>query len=87
MVKQAEKIASKLKDVQVVYQIYSDGIFVLDTEEDAKEACAGINGGEFSNGIKSKCYYKPCIIDMDSGEIITRKNIDLYRKNKYDNIY
>jgi len=87
----AKKVFATLKGAMLCYNIYSDSIYILDTEEDnvidivrteeeAIETCEGINSGEFSGGVKSKCYYKPILIDADSGERITRKNIHLYQK-------
>ncbi len=92
-VKGAKKVLATLKGAMICYNIYSDATYVLDTEEDnvidiarteqeAIEICEGINSGEFSGGIKSKCYYKPIIIDADSGERVTRQNIHLYQKQK-----
>lgn len=92
MVKKAYEKEKELKGVQVVFNIYTDGIYILDTEEDniinvleseqeAKETCEGINSGEFSDdGEKGKCYYKPILIDKYSGKRITRKNEHLYTK-------
>ena len=97
MVKNAKKLQSMTVHTDIIYNVYADSCFVLDderdniisvefTEEDAIEACNGINSGEFSDdGSKANCYYKPELIDKDSGERITRENWKHYAKPEYIN--
>jgi hypothetical protein len=70
---------------EVAFNVYSDGIYILDTEEDniielcrteqdAINCCVGIKKEGGGN-----CYYKPVLIGADSGERITRKNFYLYK--------
>ena len=92
MVAQAYELQSKTNGTQVVFQIYANGNYILDTEEDnvievldneqdAIEAVEAINSGEFSDdGSKGDCYYKPVLIDDATGERITRKTINEYLK-------
>jgi len=93
----AREIVKKTTGTMVVYAIYADSCYALDTEEynvidfmrterEAKENCKAINSGEFSeNGFKSECYYKARVIDAETGERITRKNIKNYLKPQYKN--
>jgi hypothetical protein len=89
-VKHAYQMQASTHETKVAFQIYSDGIYILDTEEDrvidvapteeeAAEICESINSGEFSDdGSKAQCYYKPILIDADSGERVTRENFKYY---------
>jgi hypothetical protein len=93
VVKHAYEMKDKTHETEVVFQIYSDGIYILDTEEDrvidvapteeeAIDICKSINSGEFSDdGSKAECYYKPILIDADSGERVTRANFQYYDLN------
>jgi len=90
MVAHAYEMKAATYETEVVFQIYSDSIYVLDTEEDniidcvqteqeAISLCNGINSGEFSAyGGRSECYYKPILIDADTGERVTRTNFMYY---------
>lgn len=90
MVNDAYKLKSKTTRTEVVFQIYANGNYILDTEEDnvidvlfdeqeAIECVENINSGEFSDdGSKSDCYYKPILIDEITGERITRDTIERY---------
>ena len=81
MVADAYKLQSKTNGTQVVFQIYANGNYILDTEEDnvidimyneqeAIESVEAINSGEFSDdGSKSDCYYKPVLIDELTGSV------------------
>jgi hypothetical protein len=92
MVADAYKLQSKTTGTQVSFQIYANGNYILDTEEDnvigivdneqeAIESCEAINSGEFSeDGTKSDCYYKPILIDEETGERITSDTIKNYLK-------
>lgn len=92
MVSDAYKLQSKTKGTQVVFQIYTNGHYILDTEEDnvidvldnekdAIESVEAINSGEFSgDGSKGDCYYKPILIDEFTGKKITRETIEKYLK-------
>lgn len=86
MVAHAYNMKAKTHATEVVFQIYSSSIYILDTEEDnvidvveteeeAIEACAGIDE---EAGEKMGCYYKPILIDADSGERVTRENFQYY---------
>lgn len=96
MVADAYKLQTKTTGTQVCFQIYANGNYILDTEEDnvidildneqeAIESCEAINSGEFSDdGKKSDCYYKPVLIDELTGERITRDTIANYlNKDEY----
>lgn len=83
-VKQAYQLKSESKNTDVVFNVYSNGFCVLDTEEDnviecykteeeAKSLCE-------SEEMKGSVYYKPILIDSASGERITRKYFDQYKK-------
>jgi hypothetical protein len=88
----AKNVFATLKGAMLCYNIYADSIYILDTEEDnvidvvrteeeAIESCKGINSGEFSDdGKKLHTYYKPVLIDADTGERITRTNLHLYKR-------
>lgn len=90
MVAHAYEMKAATHETEVVFQIYSDSVYILDneednvidicySEEDAIDTCKGINSGEFEqDGIKSNCYYKPILIDADSGERVTRANFQYY---------
>lgn len=97
MVKSAKELQAMTTGTDIIYYIYADSCFALDdernniidvahSESEAIEICNGINSGEFSDGgIKSYCYYKPELIDKDSGEKITRKNWKQYAKPEHIN--
>ena len=85
LIQQAEKMVIDYKGIEVCYQIYCGGNYILDTEEDnvidivrtekdAIDVLKGMNEEGYN-----ECYYKPIIIDSDSGERINRKNIDNYK--------
>lgn len=86
--KSAAELLSKTKYTMIVWQVYADGCYVLDTEEDnvievcktEEEAISTIKGIDEESGYKTGCYYKPIIIDKDSGQRITRKTLNLYLK-------
>ena len=96
-VKSAKEIINKTDGLDIVYNIYADSCFALDNEEDniidvmpneesAIETVRAINSGEFSDdGRKSNCYYKPSIIDANSGIVVTRETIKQYLKPAYKN--
>jgi hypothetical protein len=86
MVAHAYEMKAKTHETEVAFQIYSNSIYILDTEEDnvievceteqeAIDCIAGIDG---EGGYKSGCYYKPILIDADSGERVTRENFQYY---------
>lgn len=96
MVADAYKLQSKTEGTQVMFQIYANGNYILDTEEDnvidileneqeAIESVEAINSGEYSDdGTKSDCYYKPVLVDQLTGERITRDTIkDYLKKGEY----
>lgn len=86
--KSAAELLSKTKYTMIVWQVYADGAYILDTEEDnvievcktEEDAINTITGIDEESGYKTGCYYKPVLIDSDSGERITRKNLNLYLK-------
>lgn len=92
MVAQAYDLQSKTNGTQVVFQIYANSNYILDTEEDnvievldneqdAIEAVEAINSGEFSDdGSKGDCYYKPILIDALDGQRVTRETLKYYQK-------
>ena len=86
MVAHAYKMKAKTHETEVMFQIYANGHYILDTEEDsvievvlteeeAIEVCKGIDE---EAGYKCGCYYKPILIDADSGERVTRENFMYY---------
>lgn len=90
MVKHAFEMKAKTHETEVAFQIYADGHYILDTEEDnvidvtrteeeAIEMCEAINDEYFEEfGKKGGTYYKPILIDADSGERVTRENFKYY---------
>ena len=85
LIKQAEKLVTEHKGIEICFQIYCGGNYILDTEEDSvidiarteKEAIEIINGMK-EEGCNT-LYYKPIIIDSVNGERITRKTIENYK--------
>lgn len=83
MVAHAYEVQSQTVRTQVVFQVYADGHYILDTEEDnvievmesEDDAIQMCEAKELKG-----CYYKPILIDADSGERITRQNFDSYKK-------
>jgi hypothetical protein len=83
MVAHAYELQSQTVGTQVVFQVYADGHYILDTEEDnvievletEEEAISMCSNNELKG-----CYYKPILIDAIDGERITRKNFDSYKK-------
>lgn len=80
----AYELKGKTKDTEIVFNIYSNSAYILDTEEEniidiveteeeAKEICNSLE-------MKGEVYYKPMLIDAITGETITRKNFDKYKK-------
>ena len=85
-IKSANELLAKTKGTMIVYNVYADGCYALDTEEDnvisverteadAKELIEDINE---ESGYNTGCYYKPILIDADTGNRITRENIKQY---------
>ena len=87
-IKSANDVFKQTKYTQIVWQVYANGCYVLDTEEDnvieicltEAEAIEVIKGINEEMKYNSGCYYKPILIDKDSGERITRKNLKYYLK-------
>lgn len=85
LINQAEKMISEHKGISICFQIYCDGNYILDTEEDnvidisrtEKEAIEIINGMK-EEGFNNM-YYKPILIDSITGKRVTRKTIDNYK--------
>jgi hypothetical protein len=81
-VKQAYQLKSESKNTEVVFNVYAKGLHVLDTEEDNIIECC--NTEECAKALceseemKGSVYYKPIVIDSDSGTRITRKNFHHY---------
>jgi hypothetical protein len=86
IVKQAFQLKEKSFGTEVAFNVYSNSLYILDTEEDnviemtrteaeAESICNSLNEGN-----KGCVYYKPILIDEDSGERITRKTFKLYLK-------
>lgn len=84
MITCAYELKGKTKSTEIAFNIYSNGAYILDNEEDniidivetqeeAEEIC---NSPE----MKGEVYYKPILIDIITGERITRKNFDKYKK-------
>lgn len=89
MVAHAYNMKAKTHETEVAFNIYSNGHYILDTEEDnvieicktEQEAINCIDGIDKELGYKSGCYYKPILIDADSGERVTRENFQYYDLN------
>ncbi len=85
LINQAEKMISEHKGISICFQIYCDGNYILDTEEDnvidisrtEKEAIEIINGMKEEG--YNNMYYKPILIDSITGKRVTRKTIDNYK--------
>ena len=84
MITCAYELKGKTRDTEIYFNIYSNSAYILDTEEDniidivstqeeAEEIC---NSPE----MKGEVYYKPILINAFTGERITRKNFDKYKK-------
>lgn len=86
-VKHAYEMKASTFKTEVAFNVYSDSIYILDTEEDnIIEMCETEQDAiDCCNGIKEEgggnCYYKPVLIDVENGEMITRKNFDKYKKS------
>jgi hypothetical protein len=84
LVKHAYNMKAKTDNTEVVFQIYSQNLYILDAEEDCvlevtdteEEAIELINVLE--EGGCNDLYYKPILIDADSGERVTRRNFQYY---------
>ena len=85
MVAHAYDMKAKTHETEVMFNIYSNGHYILDTEEDraidvvlteqeAIEICE-------CEEMKGEVYYKPILIDADSGERVTRENFQYYDMN------
>jgi hypothetical protein len=88
MVAHARKEMLNLKHVQLVFNIHAGSLYIFDkfgddiieiceSEEEAIECIEGINE---ECGGNSWCYYRPMIIDYNSGEQVTRENLKYYQK-------
>ena len=85
LIKQAEKMVTEYKGIEICFQIYCGGNYILDTEEDnviditrtEQEAIDIVNGMK-EEGCKN-LYYTPILIDSIDGERITRTNILDYK--------
>lgn len=86
MVAHAYEMKAATHETEVVFQLYADGHYILDTEEDnvidiletEQEAIDSVNGINEEAGYNTGCYYKPILIDADSGERVTRANFQYY---------
>lgn len=84
LVKHAYDMKVKTDNTEVIFQIYCQSLYVLDTEEDnviettntEKEAIELIEGMK-EEGCKD-LYYKPILIDADSGVRVTKQNFKYY---------
>lgn len=84
--KSAAELLGKTKYTMVVWQVYANSAYILDTEEDnVLEVCRNeidainyIKAIDEESGFKSGCYYKPILIDKDSGGRVTRENLKDY---------
>jgi hypothetical protein len=86
LIKQAKKMVTEYKGIEICFQIYSGGNYILDTEEDnvidiirtEEEAI------QFLTDMKKEgcvnLYYKPILIDSICGERITRSTIYKYEQ-------
>lgn len=94
-VKHAYKMQSKTVGTVVMFKVYSDGIYILDneednvieiceTEEDAIYCCKCINEPEEPGGKRSHSYYKPYLADEKTGNPITRGNFKFYDKKTFE---
>jgi hypothetical protein len=88
IVSHARKELKKLKNAMLVFNIHANSIYIFDVFGDdvievcktEEEAIDCINGIYEESGYNTGCYYRPMIIDSDSGEQITRKNLKHYLK-------
>lgn len=89
MIKHAYKMKAQTHETEVVFNMYANGLYILDTEEDdvidicysREEAIEWMKGMDEQNKIEggvNDCYYKPILIDADSGERVTRANFQYY---------
>jgi len=84
LVKHAYDMKAKTDNTEVVFQVYTPNMCILDSEEDCvleiteteKDAIKLIEGMK-EEGCKD-LYYKPILIDADSGVRVTRKNFKYY---------
>ena len=81
MVAHAYEMKAKHEGTDVAFYIYADGTYILDTEEDnvievvfTEEEAIEICSEPELKGV----YYKPLLIDSDTGERVTRKTIQHY---------
>ena len=88
MVNHAQQMVLQHKGIEICFNIHSGSIYILDTEEDniidisrtEEDAIQFIKGINEESGFDTGCYYKPILIDSITGERITRKTIDNYKK-------
>lgn len=86
-VKHAYDMKAKTHETEVVFQVYSNGIYILDTEEDrvievtfTEHEAIDLIEGMKEEGVND-LYYKPILIDVDSGIRVTRSNFKYYDLN------
>lgn len=85
LIKQAKKLVTEYKGIEICFQIYCGGNYILDTEEEniidisrtEKEAIEFIH--EMKKEGCNTLYYKPILIDSITGNRITRKTIGNYK--------
>lgn len=79
MVAHAYEMKAATHETEVVFNIYSTSIYILDSEEDniLSVEFTEYEAIEMCKAFKD-CYYKPILIDADSGERVTRKNFMYY---------
>jgi hypothetical protein len=88
MVAHAKRELEKLKNVQLVFNVHAGSLYIFDKFgddiievcESEEEAIECINGINEECGENSGCYYRPQIIDYNSGEQVTRENLKYYLK-------
>ena len=83
MVAHAYDMKAKTIGTDVCFQIYADGHYILDTEEDnvievveTEEQAIEVCSAPELKG----CYYKPILIDALDGQRVTRETLKYYQK-------
>lgn len=87
MINQGIKLLETHTGIEMVFNFYAGGISILDinndddvialykTEQECLDCLESMNEEGYNH-----CYYKPIIIDTNTGRQLTRKTIDHYKK-------
>jgi hypothetical protein len=84
LLKAAQELKAKTKETEIQFEIYvgSNSHDIFSSEEDAKLMVEDIKSQdpEYFEKTKKKVYYKPIVVDMYDGSLVTEANWEEHNK-------